>query len=255
MSGTAAFQDGKSTSSLADAGEIAHFNTLAATWWDPNGPMKPLHRINPVRLGHIKQDFAKHFGRDARAMKPFEGLRLLDIGCGAGLVAEPLAKMGFTVTGIDLAEENIAVARHHAEAEGVSVGYRAVAIETLSLDAPYDAITLLEVVEHVPDVGAFVREAALRLKPGGVLIASTLNRTLKAYALAIVGAEYMLRWLPRGTHDWAKFVTPAELEDHMEAAGLVPQSRQGMVFNPLSNAWHLSSDCDVNYFITATKPA
>jgi 2-polyprenyl-6-hydroxyphenyl methylase / 3-demethylubiquinone-9 3-methyltransferase len=254
MSGTAAFQNGK-PSTLADAGEIAHFNALAATWWDPNGPMKPLHRINPLRLGHLKQEFAGHFGRDACAMKPFEGLRLLDIGCGAGLVAEPLAKMGFTVTGIDLAEENIAVARHHAEAQGVSVDYRASALETLPLDAPFDAITLLEVVEHVPDVGAFVREAALRLKPGGVLIASTLNRTLKAYALAIVGAEYVLRWLPRGTHDWAKFVTPAELEDHMEAAGLAPQTRQGMVFNPLADVWRLSSDCDVNYFLTATKPA
>jgi 2-polyprenyl-6-hydroxyphenyl methylase/3-demethylubiquinone-9 3-methyltransferase len=239
--------------SLVDSGEIARFNALAADWWNPNGPMKPLHRLNPVRMGFIKQEFAGHFGRDARAFSPFEGLTLLDIGCGAGLVAEPLTRQGFAVTGIDLAEENIAVARAHAEAGGLAIDYRMTPIENLPADTLYDAITLLEVVEHVPDVLAFVREAALRLKPGGMLIGSTLNRTMKAYALAIIGAEYVLRWLPVGTHDWDKFVTPDELDAHYEAAGLAPATRAGMVFNPLANAWKLSGDCDVNYLASATK--
>ena len=236
-----------------DPGEIARFNALAADWWNPNGPMKPLHRLNPVRLGFVKEAFAGHFGRDPRAMRPFEGLNLLDIGCGAGLLSEPLARLGFAVTGIDLAEENIAVARTHAEAGGLSIDYRATPIEALPAEGQFDAITLLEVVEHVPDVGGFVREAALRLRPGGMLIASTLNRTLKAYALAIVGAEYVLRWLPVGTHDWNKFVTPDELDRHFEAAGLIPEKRTGMVFNPLGNEWRLSGDCDVNYLASATK--
>lgn len=242
-------------SALADAGEIARFDALATEWWNPNGPMKPLHRLNPTRLGFLKSAFAEHFGRDGHTMRPFERLNLLDIGCGAGLVAEPLARQGFIVTGIDLAEENIAVARAHAEAEGLTINYRASAIETLPTDQFFDAITLLEVVEHVPDVEGFVREAALRLRPGGMLIASTLNRTLKAYALAIIGAEYVLRWLPRGTHDWDKFVTPDELDGHFEAAGLMPKDHAGMVFNPLANTWNLSEDCDVNYLASATKPA
>lgn len=238
-----------------DSGEIARFNALAADWWNPNGPMKPLHRLNPVRLGFVKEAFATHFSRDARAMKPFEGLNLLDIGCGAGLLSEPLARLGFAVMGIDLAEENIAVARAHAEAGGLAIDYRATPIESLPAEGQFDAITLLEVVEHVPDVEAFVREAALRLRPGGMLIASTLNRTLKAYALAIVGAEYVLRWLPVGTHDWNKFVTPDELDRHFETAGLVPEKRAGMVFNPLGNEWRLSEDCDVNYLASAIKLA
>lgn len=241
-------------SALVDAGEIARFNALAADWWNPDGPMKPLHRLNPVRLGFLKQEFARHFGRDARAMRPFEGHSLLDIGCGAGLVAEPLARQGFAVTGIDLAEENIAVARAHAEAQGLAIDYRASPIETLPAEAQYDAITLLEVVEHVPDVPAFVMEASLRLKPGGMLIASTLNRTMKAYALAILGAEYVLRWLPVGTHDWAKFVTPDELDASFEAAGLAPANRSGMVLNPLGMEWRLSGNCDVNYLASATRP-
>lgn len=252
---TPAANDRTTGSRFADEAEIARFDALAAEWWNPNGPMKPLHRLNPVRLGFVREQFCAHFARDSRAMRPFEGLSLLDIGCGAGLVAEPMAKLGFTVTGIDLAAENIAVAHAHAEAAGVAVDYRAVAIETLPPEPAYDAITLLEVVEHVPDVAAFVAEAALRLKPGGMLIASTLNRTLKAYALAIIGAEYVLRWLPRGTHDWEKFVTPDELDGNFTAAGLTPGTRAGMVFNPLANSWNLSADCDVNYLATATAPA
>lgn len=240
---------------LADRDEIARFNALAASWWDPNGPMKPLHRLNPVRIGFLKEAFASHFGRDHNGMHPFGGLNLLDIGCGAGLVAEPMARLGFDVTAIDLAEENIAAAKAHAVLEGLAIDYRSTPLENLP-DAPtYDAITLLEVVEHVPDVPAFVAEAAKRLKPGGMLITSTLNRTMKAYALAIFGAEYVLRWLPVGTHDWNKFVTPDELDEAFASAGLVPHERAGMVFNPLANSWRLSGDCDVNYLASATRPS
>lgn len=237
-----------------DAAEIARFNAFSAQWWDPNGPMKPLHRLNPARIAYLKSEFCTHFGSDSRAFLPFQGLKLLDIGCGAGLVAEPLARLGFSVSGIDLAADNIAVAKNHSEKQGLVIDYQAVAIETLPDQPAYDAITLLEVVEHVPDVGAMIKEAARRLKSGGMLIASTLNRTMKSYALAIVGAEYVLRWLPVGTHDWNKFVTPDELEQHMIAAGLEPGERQGIAFNPLTNQWKLSSDCDVNYFLSARKP-
>ncbi|HRE22434.1 MAG TPA: bifunctional 2-polyprenyl-6-hydroxyphenol methylase/3-demethylubiquinol 3-O-methyltransferase UbiG [Rhabdaerophilum sp.] len=239
---------------LADRDEIARFNALAASWWDPNGPMKPLHRLNPMRIGFLKEAFAAHFGRDGKSMQPFGGLNLLDIGCGAGLVAEPMARLGFEVAAIDLAEENIAAAKSHAALEGLTIDYRATPIEKLPDTPVYDAITLLEVVEHVPDVPAFVAEAAKRLKPGGMLIASTLNRTLKAYALAIFGAEYVLRWLPVGTHDWNKFVTPDELDRAFAEAGLQPNERAGMVFNPLADSWRLSNDCDVNYLVSATKP-
>lgn len=236
-----------------DEAEIARFNALAQTWWDPNGPMKPLHRLNPSRLAFFRDTALAHFGRDERAMCPFEGLCHLDIGCGAGLVTEPMARMGFDVSGIDPAEVNIAIAQEHAEKGGLSIDYRATTVEELPPDAAYDVITLLEVVEHVPDVGAIVAEAAKRLKPGGLFIGSTINRTLKAYGLAIIGAEYILRWLPQGTHQWEKFVTPGEFESHIEAAGMEPVTRRGIVFNPFCNAWSLSSDTDVNYFVTAKK--
>lgn len=242
-------------SGLHDDAEIARFNAIASQWWDPNGPMKPLHRLNPIRLSFLKREFCNHFRKDISSMQPFGGLKLLDIGCGAGLISEPMGRMGFSVDGIDLARENIVVAAAHAEISGLDIRYHAEAIENMPPEQGFDAITLLEVVEHVPDVGALIREAAMRLKPGGMLIASTLNRTLKAYALAIIGAEYVLRWLPRGTHTYEKFVTPDELAAHLAHAGLMPGSREGMVFNPLSNGWSLSADTDVNYLITATKPA
>jgi 2-polyprenyl-6-hydroxyphenyl methylase / 3-demethylubiquinone-9 3-methyltransferase len=237
----------------SDEGEIARFNALAADWWNPDGAMKPLHRINPVRLTYIRDECAGHFNRDRAGMRPFDGLALLDIGCGAGLAAEPLTRQGFSVTAIDLAEENIAVARVHAETSGLEIDYRVASVENLPESEMFDAITVLEVVEHVPDVAAFITAVAKHLKPGGIMITSTLNRTFKAYALAIIGAEYVLRWLPRGTHDWDKFVTPDELDRAFEGAGLLPRSRRGMVFNPLQNAWRLSADCDVNYFAVATS--
>ena len=181
-------------------------------------------------------------------------MSLLDLGCGAGLVSEPMARMGFEVSGIDPAEENIEIARDHAAKGGHSIRYRATTVEALPADELYDLVTLLEVVEHVPDVGAIVAEAARRLKPGGLLVGSTINRTLKAYGLAILGAEYVLRWVPKGTHTYEKFVTPGEFEHHLAAAGLEPTGRLGMVFNPLAGSWSLSGDTDVNYFVTARKP-
>jgi 2-polyprenyl-6-hydroxyphenyl methylase/3-demethylubiquinone-9 3-methyltransferase len=237
-----------------DEAEIARFNALAQQWWDPNGPMKPLHRLNPTRLGLIRAEALMAFGRNGRQTRPFGGLSALDIGCGAGLVTEPLARMGFTVTGIDPAEENIAVAREHAGQSGLTIDYRSTTIEVLPESEQFDLVTLLEVVEHVPDVGAIIQAAAARLKPGGLLVGSTLNRTLKSYALAIIGAEYILRWLPQGTHDHAKFITPDEFEDHLTAANLEPIGRKGLVFQPLSGCWTLSEDTDVNYFVMARKP-
>ena len=245
----------KTENRFHDAAEIARFDALAAQWWDPNGPMKPLHRINPLRIGLLKRETAAAFGRDENTMRPFEGLKLLDIGCAAGLITEPMARMGFDVTGIDLSERNIAIARQHAEQSGLTIHYETTPLEQLNAAPTYDIITLLEVVEHVPDVGAIVMEAAKRLKPGGVLLGSTLNRTFKAYALAIVGAEYVLRWLPKGTHEWNKFVTPDEFAAHMAAAGLEPGERIGMTFNPLLNRWSLNTDTDVNYLIVARKLA
>ena len=237
-----------------DPGEINRFNALAEEWWNPDGPMKPLHQLNPTRLAFLRRVLATHFNRDMRSLEAFAGLRLLDLGCGAGLVSEPLARMGFAVTGLDLAEENIRIAAAHAAAGGLAIDYRAMPVELLEPEAPFDVVTMLEVVEHVPGVGAFVAAAVRHLRPGGILIASTLNRTLKSYALAIVGAEYILRWLPRGTHDWSRFVTPDELDGHFVEAGLNPTSRSGMVFQPLTGAWQLSPDCDVNYLAVATKP-
>jgi 2-polyprenyl-6-hydroxyphenyl methylase / 3-demethylubiquinone-9 3-methyltransferase len=236
-----------------DDSEIARFNAMARNWWDPNGPMKPLHRLNPTRLAFFRAEAARHFARDPRSLRPFEGLSLLDIGCGAGLVTEPMTRMGFAVSGIDPAGENIAIAEDHAAKGGLSIRYRTMTVEALPEGELYDVVTLLEVVEHVPDVAAMVAEAAKHLKPGGLLIGSTINRTLKAFGLAILGAEYVLRWVPRGTHSFEKFVTPAEFEAHLTKAGLEPATRQGMVFNPLANQWQLAADTDVNYFITARK--
>lgn len=241
--------------STRDDREIGKFNAMARDWWNPNGSMKPLHRMNPVRLSFLKRELGEGFGRNTRQMRAFAGLTLLDIGCGAGLLAEPLARMGFTVTGIDLAEEAIAAARDHATAGGLTIDYRMAALETLAEEPAFDVITLLEVIEHVPDYSALIAEAAKRLKPEGMLFISTLNRTLKSHALAIIGAEYVLRWLPIGTHDWNRFVTPAEVEAAFLAAGLEPAMSEGMVYNPLFAQWSLSGDRDVNFISAARKAA
>ncbi|HZS82655.1 MAG TPA: bifunctional 2-polyprenyl-6-hydroxyphenol methylase/3-demethylubiquinol 3-O-methyltransferase UbiG [Stellaceae bacterium] len=237
-----------------DPGEIARFAALAEAWWDPRGKFRPLHKLNPLRLQFLRERFLAHFGRDAALLSPFSGLRLLDIGCGGGLVAEPMARLGFAVTGIDAAAETVMTARAHAEAAGLAIDYRAVAVEALAAAGePFDAVLALEIIEHVADLGAFCAAAAAVLKPGGMLIAATLNRTAKAWLLAIIGAEYVLGWLPRGTHDWRKFVRPSELAAGLRRNGLRIAEITGAAYDPLADSWRLSRDLDVNYMMTAVK--
>ncbi len=249
-----------------DPEEVARFSALAEDWWDPAGPMRPLHRLNPTRLAYIRDRIAGHFGHETNKPEPLKGLGILDIGCGAGLVAgapgrgggggaAPRGGRGAEVTGIDPADANIAAARVHAEESGLVVDYRATTAEALAAaDAAFDAVLILEVVEHVADVPLFVASVAKLVRPGGLVVASTINRTLKAFALAIVGAEYVLRWLPRGTHSYDRLVTPSELAAAFGAAGLVATDETGVVYVPLADRWRLSSDTDVNYMMTATRP-
>ena len=239
-----------------DPAEVARFSALAETWWDPTGPMAPLHRFNPVRLGWIKGEIARRFGRDGKDAHALADLRILDVGCGGGLVSEPLCRLGGEVVGIDPAEKNIAVARLHAEAGSLSIDYRAATVESLA-DAGelFDVVLALEVVEHVPDVPAFVATCGRLVKPGGLMIAATINRTLKAFALAIVGAEYVLRWLPRGTHSYDKLVTPEELSSALVAANLAVTAQTGVMYVPLADRWRLTGDMAVNYMMAADRRA
>jgi 2-polyprenyl-6-hydroxyphenyl methylase/3-demethylubiquinone-9 3-methyltransferase len=238
-----------------DPDEVSRFAAMADEWWDENGPMRPLHRLNPVRLAYIRDRIAGHCGREGKAGKALSGLRILDIGCGGGLVAEPLARMGATVTGIDPSAAIIAAARHHADEAGLAIDYRATTAEALAAEGEtFDAVTILEVVEHVTDVPAFVATVAALAKPGGIVVASTINRTLKSFALAIVGVEYVLRWLPRGTHSYDKLVTPAELAGAFRAAGLSPGDETGVMYVPIADRFRLTRDTDVNYMMTAAKP-
>lgn len=237
-----------------DAEEIARFSRIAAEWWDPLGKFRPLHQIGPPRLSFIRDAAIAHFGLVPGGLKPLKGLTALDVGCGGGLVAEPLARMGATVTGIDPATRNIAIAKGHAEPQGLAIDYRAVRVEELVADGEtFDIVACLEVVEHVPDVAAFVTQCAAVLRPGGLAIFSTINRNFKSWALAIVGAEYVLGWLPVGTHQWDRFVTPDELEKHGKAAGLSNPRFAGIVYNPLTDAWSLSANTDVNYLVSVVK--
>ena len=237
-----------------DPAEVARFSAIAAQWWDPEGEFKPLHALGPTRMGYLRDEMKRHFAIEAQS-KPLAALRILDVGCGGGLVCEPLARMGATVTGIDPGAETIAVAATHARAQGLAIDYRAARIEDLTASGEtFDVVTCLEVVEHVPDVGAFLQWAARAVRPGGLLIVSTLNRTLRSYALAIVGAEYVLRWLPAGTHDWNRFVRPDEMSIYIKRTGLNAPRFAGLVLNPLTNVWSLSSDTAVNYFASASKP-
>lgn len=244
----------KTRASSIDTAEVERFSRMAATWWDPRGPMAALHKFNPVRLAYIRDQAAARFDRDAKKLDCLKGLRMLDIGCGAGILSEPLARLGASVVGADPAEENIEAARTHAEATGVTVDYRATTAEDLAeAGEKFDVVLAMEVVEHVVDVPAFVDSCASMVKPGGLLIAATLNRTLKSFALAIVGAEYVLRWVPRGTHQWDKFVKPEELERAIEDAGLDVIGERGVIYNPLADRWQLSSDMDVNYMLVASR--
>lgn len=242
-------------SATLDRAEVERFAKDAARWWDANGPFKPLHRITRERLTYIRDQLCRHFGRDKREAQSLKGLAVLDIGCGGGLVAEPLARLGASVTGIDPGADNIAAAKAHAEGMGLgSIDYRvATAEEMAAAGAVYDAVLLLEVVEHVPDVPAFIKGVEPLVKPGGMMLLSTLNRTYKAYAFMIVAAELILRWVPAGTHQWQRFVTPEELRAALRGAGLTPIDTTGLVYNPLSDAFSLSRDTDVNYFAAAVR--
>lgn len=237
-----------------DPEEIARFSALSAEWWNPTGSFRPLHRFNPVRLGFIRDSIAAHYGREATAEGPLAGLRLLDIGCGGGLVAEPMARLGAGVVGVDASEKNIGVAKLHAAESGLSIDYRCTSAEALA-DAgeQFDVVLALEVVEHVADPAGFFRALGPMVKPGGLLIAATLNRTPKAYALAIIGAEYVLRWLPQGTHDWKKFLKPHELAKLMRDAGLSVTQVAGATYAPLSERWSITRDTGVNYLMVAEK--
>jgi 2-polyprenyl-6-hydroxyphenyl methylase/3-demethylubiquinone-9 3-methyltransferase len=237
-----------------DEAEVARFSAMAEKWWDPTGPMAPLHKLNPVRLAYIKDQVAAHFGRDPKSADAFAGLRILDVGCGAGLVTEPFRRLGAEVVGIDPSASNIEVAKLHAAESGLAIDYRAATAESLAAAGErFDVVAILEVVEHVPDVTAFVAASAAMVKPGGLMIGATINRTLKAFALAIVGAEYVLRWLPRGTHSYDKLVTPAEFAAAFRAAGLEVAAETGIVYVPIADRWRLSPDLDVNYMMVAKR--
>ena len=238
-----------------DQAEVDRFSAMAAEWWDPAGKFRPLHKFNPVRLTYIRDRVAAKFDRDPRSHRPLEGLRVLDIGCGGGLLSEPMARMGAIVVGADASEKNIGIARTHAEQSGVIVDYRAVTAEALAADdEKFDVVLNMEVVEHVSDVPFFIETCATMVKPGGLMFVATINRTMKAAALAIVGAEYVLRWLPRGTHQYEKLVRPEEIERPLNVAGMTVVDRTGVFFSPLSNQWNLSKDMDVNYMLVAERP-
>lgn len=239
-----------------DDREVAKFDAMADAWWDPHGEFRPLHEMTPCRLDYITAQIAMEHDCDLRAALPFEGLRVLDIGCGGGLLSEPMARLGATVTGADAADTALPVARRHAERAGLEIDYRHTTAEALAQsDARFDVVLAMEIIEHVAAPDSFINACARLVAPGGLMILSTLNKTAKSYALAIIGAERILRWLPPGTHDWHKFQSPDAVAAMMERAGLTPVDRKGMVFDPLARRWSLSpQDLSVNYAITATQP-
>jgi len=242
-------------SSHIDPEEVARFAAIASEWWDAKGKFRPLHILAPTRIRYIRDQLSAHFDRDANSGRPLEGLKLLDIGCGGGLVSEPLARLGGVVTGIDPAGASLEAARGHAKGQGLEINYRDAWAEDLVKEgAQFDAVHCLEVIEHVPDVAEFLKTCRSLVAPGGIMVLSTINRTAKSYAMAIIGAEYVLRWLPTGTHTWSRFVTPDEMAKYVELAGLELGNVQGVVMDPLSGNWSLSeTDVDVNYMAIARQ--
>ncbi len=240
-----------------DPAEVERFSRIADEWWDPRGKFAPLHRLNPVRIGYIRDRAAAHWQRDALSGRPLDGLSLLDIGCGGGLLSEPMTRLGARVTGVDASARNITVAALHAERQGLSIDYRQGTAEALAgSGAQFDIVMALEIVEHVSDVDLFLRSCGNMVKPGGLLFLSTLNRTAKAWAMAIAGAEYVLGWLPRGTHDWKKFLKPSEAVHGLRDGGIDAQEIVGVVYSPLSRLWSLNkNDLDVNYMLYAIRRA
>lgn len=243
------------STSTIDAGEIAKFEAMAAEWWDPNGKFRPLHMLNPCRLDYITTQIAAEFDRDLTQPAPFAGLRLLDIGCGGGLLSEPMARLGADVVGADAAPRNIPVAQIHARQQGLQIDYRHTTAEDMAAAGEqFDVVLNMEVVEHVADPLTYLAACRMLLRPGGLMVCSTINRNAKSFAMAIVGAEYVMRWLPRGTHEWKKFITPDELYDLLRQAGLDPVDRKGFVFNPVRWDWSLSDrDLSVNYVTASVR--
>ena len=247
-------QSATETAASVDPAEVAKFTAMADEWWDPAGKFAPLHKFNPCRLAYVRSVAAEHFGRDGRSLAPFDGLSLLDIGCGGGLLTEPMSRLGFAALGVDPSAKNIAIAQNHAQRTGAPVRYRAATAEALLAEQQaFDVILNMEVIEHVADLQGYLGTCSQLLKPGALMFVATLNKTLKSLALAKIGAEYVLGWLPRGTHDWNKFVEPRRLSGLLEESGLKPLKTQGVTFNPLTWDWHLASDVDVNYMIVASR--
>jgi 2-polyprenyl-6-hydroxyphenyl methylase/3-demethylubiquinone-9 3-methyltransferase len=245
----------KFSGSTVDEAEIAHFSAMAAEWWSPTGKFRPLHKQNPTRLAFIRENIIAHFGLDEKAQSPFESMKMLDIGCGGGLICEPMTRMGASMTGADASEVNIGIASTHAKENGLEIDYRATTAESLAeAGEQFDVVLAMEVVEHVSDVPLFIKACTSMVKPGGLMFMSTLNRTMKSWALAIVGAEYILRWLPVGTHQWDKFVTPDELEAAFTDTALTMTKKEGMIYNPILDRWSRGSDMDINYMVMCERP-
>ena len=238
-----------------DPEDVARFSAIANEWWDPDGKFKPLHRFNPIRLQYIRDRLCAQFGRDTQSLRPFDGLRVLDVGCGGGLISEPLSRMGADVTGIDASDRNVGTARVHAEKSGLDIDYRVTTVEELAaMGDTFDAVISMEVVEHVADVDLFLDGCATLMDANGAIVLATLNRTPKSFAFGIVGAEYIMRWLPRGTHDWKKFVRPSELARGLRRNRVSVDDISGLTFNPLSGEWKISNDVSVNYVLFGTRP-
>ncbi|HYQ08990.1 MAG TPA: bifunctional 2-polyprenyl-6-hydroxyphenol methylase/3-demethylubiquinol 3-O-methyltransferase UbiG [Xanthobacteraceae bacterium] len=246
----------RSGADTIDEDEVARFSRLSGEWWDVHGPMAALHKFNPVRLAYIRDRSAAHFQRDPNRLDSLAGLRVLDIGCGGGILAEPLARLGAAVVGVDPSESNVVVARRHAGQSQLTIDYRNSSAEALAAAGEkFDIVLAMEVVEHVTDLKLFIDTAAAMVKADGLLFVATLNRTIKSFALAIVGAEFILRWLPRGTHQWERFVTPNELEIALEQSGMRIAGETGVIYNLLADRWQLSTDMDVNYMVVAERAA